>query len=147
MKRHKDWVNRLDSTITKAKGRDFDWQSHNCVSFMSECLIAVTGDDPLTGWRDKVGKVKTKKQAFALLKKYGKGGILDAAETGAKLHGLPEIKPTFAKRGDPVVAANEKGEEVFGVIGLSGREIVGLHPEKGLTYLPMEQIVKAWSIP
>jgi hypothetical protein len=147
MKRHKDWVKRLDATISKSKGRDFDWKSHNCVSFISECLVAVTGQDPMTGWHDKAGQIKTKKQAFALLKKYGKGKIMEAAETGAKKNRLSEIKPTFAKRGDPVVAANENGEEVFGIIGLSGREVVGLHPEKGLTYLPMKQIVKAWSIP
>ena len=147
MKRRKDWIARFDATVQASQNKDFDWQNHNCVSFMSDCLIAITGDDPMTGWRDKAGKAQTKKQAFAILKRYGKGGILEAAETGAKKLGLKEIKPTFAKRGDPVVAKNEKGELVFGVVSLDGRNMVGLDPVKGLSYVPMTRAVKTWSIP
>lgn len=147
MKKRRDWVQRFEATVKNARAKPFAWNGLNCATFVCDCIEATTGVDPMAELRGKVSKAKTKKEAFALLKKYGKGGIVEAAMTGAAKHGIKEIAPAYAKRGDPVVAHNENGEQVFGVVDLSGRHVIGMGPDSGIAEVPVAQIDKAWSIP
>lgn len=144
MRRVKDWVSRFEKVLNEAKEKKPDWADHNCCTFAADCVFAITGIDAMAEYR---GKFKTKKQAFALLRKVSGGGVNKAGEKFSKENGLKEVKPTYAKRGDLVIAVNEDKEEVFGIIDLSGRYAIGIHPVKGIAYEPLAKVTKAWNIP
>lgn len=43
MKRKEGWDLRLEDVIARYRAEPFDWQRHNCVTFASEVVLAVTG--------------------------------------------------------------------------------------------------------
>lgn len=147
MKRHPQWTSRLEAVFNKYADMDFNWTGAHCVTFTADCIEAVVQHDPMAEWRAKAKKVKTKRGALGLLKKYCGGGVMEAAEKNAELMGLREIQPGYAKRGDPVVVMNDENELVFGVVDLTGRQVAGMGPDNGLCYVPVGWIMRAWSLP
>lgn len=142
MKKHPDWINRFSDVIDAAKDKSFDWSGYNCCVFSSDLFEAVTGVDPIAGVR---GKATTKKQALAVLKKFGGGGVIKALEQVAETYGLDEVPPLYAKRGDPVIV-HWDGQDLAGVIALNGRDVLVLRPDKGFGLLPVKSATRAWSI-
>jgi len=142
MKKQPDWINRFSDVVDAANGMAFDWAECNCCTFSADLFEAVTGIDPIAKYR---GKAKTKKGALAILKRFGGGGVVEALEKTAEIYGLEEVPPLYAKRGDPVIA-HWNGEFIAGAISLNGREVLALHPDKGLSMLPVSSVTRAWSI-
>lgn len=142
MKRRHDWTKRLDGYLREIANKPFDWVSHNCCTMTCDAIKEMTDVDPMAGLRDKY---KSKRGAYALIKKISGGDLADIAIQIADTLGVDEIKPTFAKRGDAVLFPTDAGE-ALGIIDLSGRVIVGIHPEHGVIRVPVTYAIKAWRI-
>ena len=141
MRKLPDWAQRFEAAVKLAEAREFDWATHNCCTFSSELFEAVTGVDPIPN----VKTATTKRQALSCLKKFGGGGILDALEKVAENYRLADVPPQFAKRCDPVLVEWD-GVELAGTVSLSGRDVIALHPDRGITLLPIKAVKRAWSI-
>ena len=102
----------------------------------------MTGKDPMADLR---GKYKTKRGAYGLIKKISGGDLADIACQIAVTLGVEEISPSFAQRGDAVLFETDEGD-ALGIVDLSGRVIVGLHPERGIIRLPVTYATRAWRI-
>ena len=63
-----NWTQALAETIEAAKKRPFSWGKFDCCIFISECVIAQTGVDPMPEFR---GHYTTKTGANRVVKKYG----------------------------------------------------------------------------
>lgn len=142
MKKHPDWINRFSDVIDAAQEKTFDWAEYNCCTFSADLFEAVTGIDPIADVR---AKATTKRQALAVLKKFGGGGVVKALEKTAEIYGLAKVAPLYAKRGDPVIV-RWNDEDIAGMVALNGREVFVLQPEKGLARLPISAVTMAWSI-
>lgn len=142
MKRRRDWVERLDKFLRGLARSPFDWASHNCCVMSCDAIYEMTGVDPMAAWR---GKVKTKRGAYALIKRIGGGDLCDLAVKIASNLMLEEVAPSFAQRGDVVIFPTDEGD-ALGIVDLSGRVIVGIHPEHGVTRVPLTRATRAWRV-
>jgi len=140
--RKEDWVARLDRYFKATKSRAFAWGSHDCCTFTYGAVGEMTGEDPMTKYRRKY---RTRNRAFAMAKRVGGGDLGALAEKFAATLGLKEIAPGFARRGDIVLFPTDDGPGM-GVVDLTGRGIKGLHPERGLTHVPLTVATRAWRV-
>lgn len=141
MRRRKDWVQRLDVVLQAASKRAFHWRDFNCGIFMGQAVEAVTTEAVLHHFTIKG---ETKRQAYAALKKFSKGGVAATMEKFATMYGKKEITWEQAKRGDPVIVDSPEGD-AFGIVDLTGRYVAVVGP-KGLNLLPTSDIKRAWSV-
>ncbi len=131
-----DWPEKLHASISEAKTQAFEWGTHDCACFVSDCVEAMTGVDPLKEYR---GKYST-----AL-------GAIKALKTLANVEDLPALATSFwgedievshASRGD-VVLIDHEGNDNFGVI-------VGTHAvfltQEGVISIPVNKCKAAWKI-
>ena len=138
MIRKQDWQTQLSIYFEKVREKSFKRGEHDCALFVCNCIEIMTGVDFAKDFREKY---KTKKQAYEILKSKGYEGLSEIAF--AKL-GEPYKNINFAKRGDIVTLVCEEGISI-GLIDLSGREAITTG-EKGLTYYPKDQWLKAWEV-
>ena len=87
--------------------KPFAWGTSDCLTWCSDCAIALTGEDPVADVR---GTYRDARGAARAIKKLG-GSFGSAVVTH-----LPEIPPALAQSGDWAIVTNEDGEEVLGVI-------------------------------
>lgn len=91
-----DWPERLIETIDRHQAHAFAWGEWDCATLFAECVLAVTGTDPLDGlrpswtWRSRAGALRAIKLA----------GFPDMVTLTASL--FPEVPPLLARRGDLV---------------------------------------------
>ena len=96
----------------------------------------ITGIDLAGDYRS----YKTKAEALRLLKKYG--GVAGIAEAIAKEHGILEIPPLNAQRGDVCLFDIGRGDTLGVVVG----EHIFAPGSDGLIGFPLEQAKRAWRI-
>lgn len=157
MKRVEDWPARLDEAIRVAFWRPFSWGGHDCALFACDAIEAMTGVDPAASFR---GQYKSKRGAYAALKRFSDGGLEEAAEKMAGELGAPEIGPAFAGRGDVALLPVEmpdgpsaegfgpqagKVSDALGIVGPDGRHVLVAAPE-GLAKLPVALVKRAWRV-
>lgn len=94
--RMSDWPMILAALI-EAERRPFAWGRHDCCTFAADCVLAITGRDPLADLR---GQWRTRTQALALLKRLG--GLQQAVTDRL---GPPLPNALLAQRGDIVLIA------------------------------------------
>lgn len=130
MKRFEDWPSRLAAAVDAARGRPFDWVTHNCATFCAGCVHAITGVDH--------------GPAFAALHTSAHGAMRASAQlmeaVSARLGG--PIAAAFAQRGD-VVLLRKGGRDLLGICVGSQAAAVG---ETGLAFVSMKEGVCAWRI-
>lgn len=143
MRKLKDWVPRLERTFKEAKFKTFDVREFNCCTFAADCVEAQIGIDPIKDWRHEFKNVRT---ACRFFKNLAGSSFMTAAYQVAANIGAKEIRPTYVQRGDVVIAENEAKEEIFAVIDLSARWVIGVRPDKGLQAEPLSVIKRAWRI-
>src|SRR5689334_21603842 len=90
--RPEGWESLLYHHILEARGKPFEWGTHDCVIWSADWLHKIKGEDPAAEWR---GKYSTEKEAQAL---FASLGVADQSELPSKF--LAEIPVAFAQRGD-----------------------------------------------
>ena len=126
MKRFPDWERRLEMHFTAALRRPFQWGAFDCALAVCHAVAAVTGVHP---GEDLEGEYESAEEATALMALLG-GGITISLEAPTQIesespadlgnlaaamaeqHGLPEVRPLFARRGDVVLVNNSPEYQV-----------------------------------
>ena len=114
------WETRLDEFITSRINKRFVWGEHDCALFACDAIKEITSIDVAYWFRNKY---RNKSTAYELLKDFGGGGLLETVQKLSKEFDMPEIKMSFAGRGDWVLcnvqtAINEE-LPTLGIIGMS----------------------------
>ena len=101
----------------------------------------MTGTDIASDFR---GAYKTERRAFAAIRKItGADGVEAALTYVAAKHGMPEVPPLTAMRGD-LLLIEESGQRIAGIVGMDGYAwCVGAN---GLHRLPITAALKAWRV-
>lgn len=143
--RFQDWPFRLESFITERRDRPFKWGEQDCALFCADAVLAMTGYDfaePYRGQYDTAkgavslaGEIEDRNDPFGLVR------ILEAT-------GLPEIRPSFAQRGDVLLIDSDKecsrvGRQHLGVcIGA----VAAAAGKAGLVMVPRRFWRRAWRV-
>lgn len=95
MKRKVDWPRLMAEAIESRRTAAFEWGKNDCVLFTADIVKAMTDVDMMEEWR---GKYDDKESAHRLIA--ANGGFEAFVENVCENHGLTEINPNFAQRGD-----------------------------------------------
>lgn len=128
-----DWETHLYTVLNSFNEKPFQWGSHDCCTFAADCVLAITGSDKMSRYR---GGYKSAKSAA---RKLEAAGGLEAALTFEL--GDP-VAPLMAKRGDVVCFTSALGDTAGICIGAT----IAAAGLDGITYTPMSQAFKSWSI-
>jgi hypothetical protein len=144
MKRIPNWEAALAAWQQASLTRTFEWGVFDCALASCEAIAAMTGVDPAAPFR---GTYSTEKAALKILH----GESLEAfARAIAYQHGMLEVLPMFARRGDLVFVDNDNPMGALGIVDLSGRFACCVL-ERGLVRMPMfdqsrERWRRAWRV-
>jgi len=165
-----NWPTLLHKFLAERMNTPFVWGKHDCCLFACDAVLAMTGEDLAGDFRGKydsaLSAVRTM-QAFtaenaesaekitrlldlsrqAVDYPITKSGDLVGlvADRIAQNHGIKEIPPLMAQRGDVALVLAARGESL-GIVSLRGDSV--LSPgEKGLIALPLKMALKVWRIP
>ena len=134
MPREENWALAMQGVTRAASDRLHAWGSHDCVIFGADCVLAMTGDDPIEKER---GTYSTAMEAARIIKDAGCDSLGDLVAQR-----LPEIQVAHARRGDAVLCEGPDG--VFIAI-CDGHTAVG--PSRhGLVHVPMKQALRAYQV-
>jgi hypothetical protein len=140
LKRADDWPERLHEAIQAQRRLPFAWGSHDCALFVADCIWAMTGTDLAADYR---GKYTDEAGAAATIKQVTGGSTVeDVAIKAAKDHGLAEISPKLAQRGD-MLLFDLAGGPTLAIVNLDGVHALAVSP-KGLTRLRTLDAKRAW---
>lgn len=132
------WESRLNSVIEDYLEKPFVWGENDCLLFMADCILAISGVDIMADWR---GSYDSEETAYAKLKEETGGSFLPAF-SGMTSVGLP-----WAQRGD--VGLMTIGERDYcGIVGLDARNFYLRNSDGGLLKYPLKSIecLQLWRI-
>lgn len=138
LKRVPDWRFRLGQIIESAQELEFEWGVFDCLLHVSNCIRAITGEDPAAQYR---GTYSDEAGAAAI---YGASLQDFVANTAAALE-CPEVIPTFARRGDVVLLDNKTPQGAIGVVSLDAR-YASCVSDKGTILVAQHRWKRAWNI-
>lgn len=127
MTRLKDWDARLSATIMEWRERPFRWD-RDCARWAAACVIAQTGEDPLSDLR---GEYRTKREALKLLATKSMPEYLDER--------FSRVQPALARRGD--IALTQ--ENCLGIV-IGGDALFFF--ENGMTLVPRTEWEGVWGV-
>ena len=137
-----DWPERLAAYIAASRDKRWCWGQHDCCSFARGAVLAAGGPDLGAGW---AGAYADEAEAGEAIRSLGRD-LEEAMERVCALHGLPEIEPPMAQRGDLVVLRDRM--LIGGVPAAAicmGRDALAT-TIRGLLAVPMRSAVRAWGI-
>lgn len=138
MKRVNNWHTLLPSHTQRNRGRTFEWGRWDCALAVCDAIRALTGVDPGAPYR---GKYSTEEEARAII-----GGDLGKfAATIAAQHGMHEVAPRLARRGDVVFVDNKTPEGALGLVDSSGLAAACVG-QQGYIRVPMRRWKRAWRV-
>jgi len=138
LKRKFQWERTLANRIWTARELTFAWGKFDCAIWTADWIRDATGVDPAANYR---GKYSDEAGAAAIF-----GSDLGAfAATIAAQIGAPEVRRTFARRGDIVFVDNGTPAGCLGVVNLCGQRAACVM-QKGMTLVRMERWRRAWQI-
>lgn len=129
---------RLNEYLKSVREETFVWGQHDCLTFTNDAYRAMYGE----GWADDwLGRYMDETKVFRrseLKKEFGYSNFENAVDD--KLHRVPSVPPLGA-----LVTTKKARKWVTGVaMGVcTGSKAVFLD-KVGLTYLPLDDIDKAW---
>lgn len=138
MDRYEDWQTRLSIFLEENHHRNFKRGSFDCAIFAGLALQVIAGENFVD---DYIGKFKTKREAFKLLRSEGIDDLLQVAD---KYLGDSLSHVNLGMRGD-VVAIEFDGDYALGVIDMTGRRAVTTGKD-GLIFLGVKHWLKAWRV-
>jgi hypothetical protein len=95
MRRTPDWEARLTAFLDPLRMRPFEWGQHDCCTFASGAVKAMTNVDPMKEFRSKYRTAEGSRQA---LRTIGKGTLIKTLDAKFK-----RVPPGLAQRGDVVM--------------------------------------------
>lgn len=125
MIRKDTWAKSLMKTIEAAAKRPFVWGEHDCVHFAADCVLAITGEDPLADFR---GSYDSKESAIEVLRSKGSGTLY---HTLLSIFGAP-IATGSASRGDLIYQVFPTGPAVGVVVGAQAYFVGALADNNGV---------------
>lgn len=134
MRRIAGWDVALYRVTVAALARLHEWGTHDCVMFGADCVLAMTGEDPVADIRGKYDGPVT---AARIIRKAGFDCLGDMIADR-----FLEIEVSAAGRGDLVLCDGPDGEFV-GVV--DGHVCLGPAPN-GLTHIPLRQAQRAFRV-
>jgi hypothetical protein len=149
LKRTVHWdTQEFDAFMRKRKDTKFEWGVSDCALLAADAILAFTGVDIASDFRARYADEATAKAAIEKVTGIKNGTVEDAAAHCAAKHGLKEVPPLMAGRGDLVVLS-DAGRIIAGLIHLSGRHVVA-QGEAGLKKIPLTVkpalILRAWKV-
>lgn len=91
--RRPDWEARLAAQFNRYRARSFQWGRTDCCTFAADCVRAMTGQDPMRGFRTQY---RSKTAAARALRHIGAGTLLATLQS---VFGDP-VGALSAQRGD-----------------------------------------------
>ena len=77
-----DWQTRMEAFVRERMHQPFAWGSNDCAIFASDCVMAITGQDPApAGLR----RHRTAKQAYRAIARHGGLGAIATQAVGTPL--------------------------------------------------------------
>src|SRR6218665_1915217 len=101
MFRHPDWEARLTAYLDPLRTRPFAWGEHDCCTFSSGAVEAMTGVDPMPEFR---GHYSTAIGSARALRRYGAGTLEATLDTK-----FVQVAPALAHRGDVIMCGGLLG--------------------------------------
>lgn len=117
MTRLHDWQPRLTTYLRSVARLGFEYGRHDCCTFTAGCVEAMTGKDPMRGFRG----YRNLEQG---MKKLGGKGFPDHVAAVASL--FEECPPAFAQPGDIAVVDGERFPSL-GIVQGSKIYVLGQH--------------------
>jgi hypothetical protein len=138
MRRVGNWPALLPAHTLPTNGKTFQWGRWDCALAVCDAIRSLTGVDPGAPYR---GKYSTEAEAREIT-----GGDLGkfAAALAAE-HGMQEVSPRLARRGDVVFVANNTPDGALGIVDLSGTAVACVGPQ-GYVRVPMRRWKRAWRV-
>jgi hypothetical protein len=140
MKRVQNWPALVPAHTLPTRGRSFEWGRWDCALAVCDAIRALTGIDPGAEYR---GTYSTEAEAQALIAKFGDLG--DFAASVAAQHGMQEVAPRLARRGDVIFVDNSTPEGALGIVDLSGT-CAACVSQQGYVRVPMRRWKRAWRV-
>lgn len=116
----------------------FAWGTHDCAMLAFDAVQAVTGKDPAPDLR---GAYSTPDEALALLR--GMGGLTGLCDARFGQRTTPDDM-----RGGDIALLNRHlcagVSAEHGALGFFWRGLIVARGDKGIAYLPMSAVVRAW---
>lgn len=136
-RRRRDWADRLDRLVGRARVADYQWGRWDCGIFAIEVVRAICGRDPAPG---VAGSYDTMGGAVRV-----HGGDLEAfAHRIAMEAGMVRVKGKFARLGDVAVVEAAHGPALGVVLG----DVVAVPSRpRGLQRVSCGGILRAWRVP
>jgi len=130
MRRSSTWEADLGDYLSSVRGKPFEWGSHDCCTFISGAIEAMTGIDPMVEFRGEYDSALSSAKA---LKRIGAGSLTETLDTKFR-----EIPVGRAQRGDIVLF-----DDSVGVVAGAWAWFVS---DEDLERVPVEYWERAWSI-
>jgi hypothetical protein len=142
MRRHADWPQRFQQFLINQREQPFQYGERDCCLFVADAVLAMTGNDLAASFR---GKYRTRKEALVLIKDYaGKPSVEAVVEKVMQEHGLQEVLPSYAQRGDIVLVQRAK-DYSLGIVDLNGKHVIAA-AKKGYLRLDLSRATRAWRV-
>jgi hypothetical protein len=136
------WQSRLSEYLVAAAGAPFHYGVFDCGLFVAGALEAMTGVDVVPGIR---GTYKNRTAAFAQVRLIcGASTMEGLAHYLTARHGMPEVAPLMAQRGDAVLLRAGRRSSL-GLVAMHGTEILAPY-RGGLLRLPLAHATRAWHV-
>jgi hypothetical protein len=128
------------AAIEAKQTQPFVWGMYDCSLFVADVVFAFTGVDVALELR---GAYSSRDEAEGLIKKHTKTKKLSRLMRQlAQAHGMEEIRPAMAGRGDVMLFPSDLGE----TLGLcDGHQIIAMGYE-GVKAFPRTLATRAWRI-
>src|SRR5947209_16908263 len=117
MQRVHNWERRLAMLVQSSESVVFQWGQYDCGMFVARWIREVTGIDVAGAIRGTYNSEATADAVFLS----GHPDLGSYAAAIAMAHGMPEVAPNFARRGDVVYVNNGTTYGALGIVGLDGR--------------------------
>lgn len=137
MRRRDDWQSRLSAAAAAGRAAEFRWGAHDCVTFAADCVLAMTGFDPLSDYR---GDYDSEIGAGRILLERGHETLADAI---TEQLGAPLENVRMMGRGD-VALVEHDGTRAAGVC--LGHVVAVPAKTRGLAFLPRDHATAGWRI-
>jgi hypothetical protein len=139
MTRHVDWEHKLGEFFLERQTQDFLWGENDCALFACDAALAITGIDLAADFRNRYN---SELSAARVILAFTEGGKLEhLAEKIAAQHGIEEVKPMFAQRGDIVLIEHDE-QQALAVVGMDGWSVIGPGPRQ----FELIEARRAWRI-
>jgi hypothetical protein len=129
-----DWRERLERFVLERSERPFVWGVSDCVLFVADAVLAMTGVDVAASYRERYSSAEGAQQLM-------NGRSLGQMMTEAL--GIPLPVPLFARFGDPCLVSIRSGMIAGVVMG----EHVAVQGPSRVVRVRVRCVVDAWRLP